>query len=164
MNIIFNGDFTEAMKDYTYEKVSKVTTFENYESANVKVLVLAEGKFNVEISLDNSVRAEKTGDDFYELIIDVVKKLTSQIIRYKKYIQSKCKRAENIVEVEDDESGYVISKEKMLILDETDRDSAIENMEALGHSFFVYRDIDLGNTVCIIYKRHAGDYGIIECK
>jgi putative sigma-54 modulation protein len=38
-------------------------------------------------------------------------------------------------------------------------EEAIEQMELLGHSFFVYRDIEL--QVRVIYRRADGRYGVI---
>ena len=36
-------------------------------------------------------------------------------------------------------------------------------MEMLGHSFFVYRDVE-SDEICVLYKRKSGKYGIIETK
>jgi putative sigma-54 modulation protein len=34
-------------------------------------------------------------------------------------------------------------------------------MEALGHTFFVFRNVDT-DLITVIYRRHDGDYGLIE--
>lgn len=34
-------------------------------------------------------------------------------------------------------------------------------MEMLGHSFFIYKDVNT-KKVCVLYKRKNGNYGIIE--
>ena len=34
-------------------------------------------------------------------------------------------------------------------------------MELIGHSFFVYKDNET-EQIAIVYKRHDGDYGLIE--
>jgi ribosomal subunit interface protein len=39
-------------------------------------------------------------------------------------------------------------------------DEAIEQMELLDHSFFVYRDADTAQ-ISIVYRRHDGNYGLI---
>ena len=44
-----------------------------------------------------------------------------------------------------------------------DEEEAILEMELLGHSFFVYKDMDTKN-ICVLYKRKDGDYGLIETK
>ena len=38
---------------------------------------------------------------------------------------------------------------------------AIEEMELLGHSFFVFLEVK-SNTVQVLYKRNDGDLGLIE--
>jgi len=34
-------------------------------------------------------------------------------------------------------------------------------MEMLGHSFFIYKDIDV-DKISVVYKRDDGQYGLIE--
>ena len=40
-------------------------------------------------------------------------------------------------------------------------EEAIVQMELLGHTFFIYKDIETEN-VSVLYKRYDGTYGIIE--
>ena len=42
-----------------------------------------------------------------------------------------------------------------------DMEEAIMQMELIGHSFFVYRDVET-NEISVVYKRHNGGYGLIE--
>ena len=42
-----------------------------------------------------------------------------------------------------------------------DLEEAIMQMELIGHTFFVYKDIET-DMVSIVYRRHDGDYGLIE--
>ncbi len=35
-------------------------------------------------------------------------------------------------------------------------------MNLLGHEFFVFRNQDDGDKFAVVYKRTAGDYGLIE--
>lgn len=39
-------------------------------------------------------------------------------------------------------------------------DEAVEQMELLGHDFFVFRDADT-NTINVLYRRRDGNYGLI---
>ena len=41
-------------------------------------------------------------------------------------------------------------------------DEAILQMNLLGHSFFVFRNTDDDNAICVVYTRNSGGYGIIE--
>ena len=42
-------------------------------------------------------------------------------------------------------------------------DEAIEQMELIGHSFFVYRDAET-EKVSVVYRRADGNYGLIMPK
>ena len=42
-------------------------------------------------------------------------------------------------------------------------EEAVLEMELLGHSFFVYKDMDT-DSINVLYKRKDGDYGLIETK
>ena len=41
-----------------------------------------------------------------------------------------------------------------------DEEEAIEQMELLGHDFFLFFDAD-ANTYALLYRRRKGDYGMI---
>ena len=41
------------------------------------------------------------------------------------------------------------------------RDEALLQMQLLGHDFYVFKDSET-NSVCVLYKRKNGGYGIIE--
>ena len=40
-------------------------------------------------------------------------------------------------------------------------EDAILQLEMLGHDFYVYLDSDT-NSVCVVYKRYDGGYGLLE--
>jgi putative sigma-54 modulation protein len=42
-------------------------------------------------------------------------------------------------------------------------EDAITRMEALGHTFFVYLDID-DRLISVLYRRNDGGYGIIQAE
>ena len=52
-------------------------------------------------------------------------------------------------------------KTKTISVDIMDLDTAIANLELLGHSFYIYRD-DEEEKVAVVYKRINGGYGLIE--
>ena len=61
-------------------------------------------------------------------------------------------------------NSEALDSEKILIVPSISQEEAIENMEALGHSFFIYRDIDLADDIVVLYKREDGSYGSIQCR
>jgi len=42
-----------------------------------------------------------------------------------------------------------------------DEEEAIEQMELLGHDFFVFFNVD-ANGINVIYRRQDGNYGLLE--
>ena len=44
-----------------------------------------------------------------------------------------------------------------------DEEEAMLQMNMLGHSFFVFKNTDT-NSICVLYQRKDGNYGIIETK
>lgn len=168
----FVGNFTESMKDYTEKKLQKLANRGvDYENARVTYERIAKNNCIVEISIGNKIRAKKSGlaEDFYNIVLEVISCLISQADRYNKYVSKK--RNENVVETmtpepeevdEENIAKYTISKEKTLYVEGMHFEDAVEEMEVLGHTFFVYKDIDMNYDVCIVYKRYDGTYGTIR--
>jgi putative sigma-54 modulation protein len=117
------------------------------------------------------LRAEERDSDMFAAVDAVIDKLYRQIKRYRdKRIKSR--RGAPIVdeayleplpldeyETESDES--VIVRRKRFILLPMSADEAIEQMELLGHSFFVFFDVE-DEAVNVVYKRHDGNYGLLQ--
>jgi putative sigma-54 modulation protein len=61
----------------------------------------------------------------------------------------------NVVESE------IAVKTKRINPELTDLDGAIAQMELLGHTFYIYKDIEDGK-IAVVYKRFTGGYGLIE--
>ena len=60
-----------------------------------------------------------------------------------------------------DEKDEKITKRKQFALRPMTSEDAILQLEMLGHDFFVYLDSDT-DSVCIVYKRNDGGYGLLE--
>lgn len=58
-------------------------------------------------------------------------------------------------------SARKIIKTKRFVMEPMPREEAIEQMENLGHDFFLFQDSDTGE-ICLLYRRYDGNYGIIE--
>ena len=106
--------------------------------------------------------------DMYAAIDLVSDKLERQIRKNKTRLNRNVK--DNIKEFnfdfdikEEEEPKEKIVKRKDIEMKPMDEEEAILEMELLGHSFFVYKDMDT-NKICVLYKRKDGDYGLIETK
>lgn len=62
--------------------------------------------------------------------------------------------------MEDEEEAEPIIRYKEVFVSAMTEDEAIEQMELLGHTFFLYFN-DQTNSVNVVYKRHTSGYGIL---
>ena len=170
MEFIIRGDNTESIKNYIESKISKLEKYLSDDSLRVTVVTKKEGRNQkIEVTIPGNgfiLRNETVNADLYAAIDEVVDKLEGQIRKNKDKINKK--RNKKIIEdfefglEEEFDEDEKIVKRKEVELKPIDEEEAIIQMEMLGHSFFVYKDIDTNN-ICVIYKRKNGN-GIIETK
>ena len=166
-----NIEITEAIEEKVSEKLSKLDKYfivsENVE-AKVLVRTYPYGQ-KIEVTIPTEyvlLRAEVVDQDLYNAIDLVIDKLEGQIRKYKTRLSRKSKDnklALNVASIEplDHEEEDVIVKTKSISPKPMDMEEAIMQMELIGHSFFVYRDVET-NEISVVYKRHNGGYGLIE--
>ena len=163
---------TDAIKNYTMEKLDRLNKYFNDEDITANVLTKIRGNkqiVEVTIPIDKFIlRSEESNDDLYAAIDLVSDKLERQIRKNKTRLNRNTKESVKEFnfdyEVKDEEaSKEKIVKRKNIETKPMDEEEAILEMELLGHSFFVYKDMDTNNT-CVLYKRKDGDYGLIETK
>lgn len=166
-----NITITEGIENKITQKLSKLDKYfidSDQLEAKVLVRVYPRGqKIEVTIPAGNLLlRAEVIDDDLYAAIDCVIDKLEGQIRKYKTRLDRKSpdkKLAFNmasIVPLDTPEEDIVV-KTKTIHPKPMDLEEAIMQMELIGHSFFVYTDVET-NQIAIVYKRHDGDYGLIE--
>ncbi len=158
---------TDSIKDYIQEKLSKMDKYlDNPENVEAKILIKVKGvEQRVEVTIQTKgyfLRAEESHSDLYAAIDLIIDKLERQFRKYKTKLLDKS-RQENIQDSFDIEEAVEeeIVKRKKIYLKPMDEEEAIMQMELLGHTFFVFKNIET-DTICVIYKRHDGDYGLIE--
>lgn len=170
MNYVVRGEkieVTDSLRDYVINKLDRmVKYFDEPDKVNVKVLFSVRGREQkVEITINNKkfdLRAEVSHSDLYAAIDLAIDKLESQMRKYKSKLMSKS-RIEIVYddEIIDDEPLTDVVKRKKVYLKPMDEEEAVLQMEFLGHTFFIYRDIN-SEKVNVLYKRFDGTYGVIE--
>lgn len=115
------------------------------------------------------LRAEERSSDIFTSIDMVVDKIKRQIDRYKDKRRSKNRgtvatlEAEPVleqVEPEEEPEGQIVRVKRFPVTPMTPEE-AIEQMELLGHDFFVFYNMD-GGQLNVLYRRRDGNYGLLQ--
>lgn len=165
---------TDAIKNYIETKIGKLDKYFKKDSITASVQLRIRGNdhiIEVTIPTDNFIlRSEEENEDMYAAIDLVLDKLERQIRKNKtklkkKNINNKYKEFNFDYELlkEEPENSDTIVKRKYIETKPMDEEEAILEMELLGHSFFVYKDMNTNET-CVLYKRKDGNYGVISVK
>ncbi len=120
-----------------------------------------------------TIRAEERAPEFFAAVDALHDTLQRQITRFKDrhYRRGKGRRlAANMDHSVDSEAEPPVAangstprlvKTKQFAYKPMGSDEAIEQMELLGHDFFVFTD-STTNLVSVVYRRNDGHYGLIE--
>lgn len=180
-----NGKITERQRQHIDEKLSKLARYmEGITSATVEVRTEQRrnaGEIHrVQVTLVGEhgvyLRAEEEAPDLYAAIDAVQDVLQRQITRYKEkyWRRGRSRRAvEPIIEaesaiavaepeeaVEEERREPAVIRTKQFKLRPMFTEDAIEQMELLGHNFFVFQDAETSR-ICVLYRRRDGAYGLI---
>jgi putative sigma-54 modulation protein len=161
-----NVAVTEALKDYVEKRVGKLSRYlDNMGSAQV-ILTVEKGFHRIEVTIPVSgiiLRGEETTGDMYTSIDLVVEKLEKQIQKYKGKLVRRGTRfagEPETVSADADDAPKIVKTKRFPIKPIT-VEEAVMQMNLLGHSFFVFSNMET-EQVNVIYRRKDGNYGLIE--
>lgn len=177
---IYGRDFevTDHMHDFV---TGKVTKFERLldsielirvELSHSKTARSAMDRYTTQMTVTGKgfmLRAEERSDDIRTALDAAIDKLSRRINRFKDKRNSNRGTGKALGEyaaeleyVEEDNEPQVVVKRKAFDLIPMAEEEAIEQMKLLGHdNFFVFFNVKSGS-VNVLYKRHNGQYGLIE--
>lgn len=175
MNFTFNArkmDVTDVLKAYAEKKLSKLDRFFANDSDAVVVFSSERGRYTSEVTVRSSnllFRAQHTATDMYAVIDEIEEKIERQIRKNKTRLEKRLKNgaferevgAESVAE-EEAEENYDVVRVKRFALKPMDVEEAILQMNMLDHEFYVFKNINDENRVCVVYKRNDGGVGLIE--
>lgn len=162
-----NYNPSEKLKDIVIKKVDRLDKFFEEDTAVRIVFKQSNDVYTLELTImvENGVlRAEVSSDNMYNNIDLALPKLEKQIIKHHKKVASKSKkfREKVIAEIEPAaEKTRRVVRSKTYSLTPMTVEDAIEELELLGHSFYVFFN-KADNAINILYLRNDGDYGLIE--
>jgi putative sigma-54 modulation protein len=180
MDIVIRGrniDITPRLQSYVERKVERLDRYmPNIGEVRVD---LAEERSNrmgdrqiAQITLwhvrGTILRAEERTTDIFAAVDGVVDKMYRQIERYKGKYRKRGEPQEDLtdyetaIELEHEafESGRLVRRKRFPVTP-MNEEEAIEQMELLGHDFFVFFNADSG-AFNVLYQRRDGDYGLLE--
>ena len=181
LNIVgHNLKVTDAIEEYVEKKIGRLDRYlPSITNAKVELsrqsTKSADDRHVVQVTVYSNrtiLRAEEHNADLLAAIDSVLDKMNRQIARYKgkRYHNRKGQGeplpiAEYVMdeEVEEEEAKreyLIVRRKRFEALPMTDEE-AIEQMELLGHDFFIYYNADTA-MVNVVYRRHDGNYGVLE--
>lgn len=163
-----NYQASDKLKEITEQKLSKLDKYFDGEQATAKVCFKKEASSStLEVMLDYTgkfVRATATGDNFYDNLDVVLPKLEGQIRKYRtrfdKHQKNTAYLKDAVYAGEQPKTGALVKQKKFTLAPMT-VEEAIEEMELLGHNFYVFKEAKT-NTIQVLYLRKDGDLGLIE--
>lgn len=109
------------------------------------------------------LRAEERTGDMFASIDTVLDKMYRQIARYKGKRQNRWHTVVEELPVEEpaEESGGEIVRVKRFELRPMMPEEAVEQMDLLGHHFYVFLNVEEG-AINVVYRRDDGNYGLLQ--
>lgn len=170
-------EVTDAIRNYLdrrLEKIDRAFQEDRIISADVRI-DKEKGTYRFEFTVhvpEMVIRVEERGNDLYNLIDTASDVLERKLKSYKETRMRHNRRAtrreipikpelEEEDEFEEESPEILIVKRKRFAMKPMLLEEAIEQMNLLGHNFFVFRNADT-NEVNVLYKRNDGGLGLIE--
>lgn len=160
-----NIAITDAIREYAETKLSKL---EKYFAEDVTVYVTAKVYPNkqakAEVTIphkDVTLRAEETSNDWYNSLNVVMDKLERQIRKHKTKVQKRNRVEKAHDDVNDTDTEEVFARIKDLDIETMSPQEASNQMECLGHDFFIFLNEDTAR-VSVVYHRKDGSTGLLN--
>lgn len=176
MEIIVTGknmEVSDRVREYVDKRAGRLDRYlANIEEASLQLTRAsaksAEDRHIAQLTVRTKgimLRAEESAADVFTAFDAVLDKMYRQITRYKTKRRGRGRLAEEelLPPVEDyeEEIPRKIVRTKRFVVLPMQEEEAAEQMELLGHDFFLFLNVETGD-LNIIYRRRDGDYGLIE--
>jgi putative sigma-54 modulation protein len=181
MNMVVRGrniNITPRLEEYVDKKVGKLDRYlPTIDEARMELAVeetrSAQHSQIAQLTVRSRgriLRAEERDQDIFAAIDAVTEKMQRQITRYKDRLHGAERGAESVrtpeleplleTEFEEEPLGAIVRTKKFPVTP-MNAEEAIEQMELLGHDFFVFFNSEV-NGINVLYRRKIGDYGLLQ--
>lgn len=174
-----NMQVTDWMESYVEKKLGKLDRYlpiidETRVELSVESTRNASDRQICQVTVHSKgtiLRAEERSADMRDSIDRVVDKMHRQIARYKGKRWNRGRGAQGaeplgeaipiaLSEGEEELTGQIVRRKQFTVLP-MDEQEAIEQMELLGHDFFIFYNVD-ASELNVVYRRKDGQYGILQ--
>ena len=176
MELIITGknmEISERIHEYVEKKAGRLDRYlQNIDEASLELTrqsaKSAEDRHIAQLTVrakGTILRAEERAADVFTAFDAVLDKMYRQIVRYKTRRRTRGRVQEEdlmpLLDEYEEEGPRQIVRTKRFIVLPMDEEEAADQMELLGHDFFLFLNTNTGE-LNIIYRRRDGDYGLIE--
>lgn len=179
MNLVIQGkniEVPQSAKDYITKKVGKLDKhIQNITKTDVEVARQKsrsqDSQYIVEITVDcegTLLRGEERGPDIFAAVDAAMDIMDRQIRRFKERVQTRREQRPSLPEVEkatldkeQEPSNVPGIRVKRFPIKPMSVDEAVEQMELLGHDFFLLFNAE-EEQLNVLYRRKDGNYGLIK--
>ena len=147
------------------KRLSKLDKFFSDEAAAQVTVTVEKDWQTVEITVRDKgfvARAEKSAENMEHALDAAVEVLTKQIVKNRKRLETKLYKAafDDYAGAEQEEESFAVVREKHFYVKPASVDEAILQMNLIGHSFFLFRNVD-SDEINVVYRRKNGTYGLL---
>jgi putative sigma-54 modulation protein len=186
MQLLLKGKnfvISDRVRTYVEKKMEKLDRYlPEVDEARVEITQektkSAKDRNVVQVTLRTNgtiLRAEERSEAIYASIDAVVDKIYRQIVRYKGkrvdryqgHLGNKRPEeempaldAETLTAIAEEGERKIVRTKKFQVVPMTEEE-AVEQMELLGHDFFVFYNVNLGR-INVLYRRTDNDYGLLD--
>ena len=156
---------------YAEKKVMKLARFFEEDAEALVVFSVEKNRNNVELTVRGAgtvFRANESTSDMFASVDAAVGTIEGQIRKNKTRLARRLRQdafARTVEETSfaaEPEEELKIVRIKQFYFKPMTREEAVMQMNLLEHNFFAFRDEDNGGTFAVVYRRHDGDYGLID--
>jgi putative sigma-54 modulation protein len=173
-----NIEISQAIQDYVQKKIGKLARYlPNIAEAKVEIYEertkSPQHRFTAQVTLNSKgvlLRGEERGENVHVAVDAVAEVLARQIERYKGKLYEKGRGvslarqasvSEEVVVAEETNVSPNVVRVKRFAVKPMSVAEATEQMELLGHDFFLFVNAD-NDALNLLYRRKDGNYGLIE--
>ncbi|HEY4689583.1 MAG TPA: ribosome-associated translation inhibitor RaiA [Anaerolineae bacterium] len=170
---------TDRLNEYVTKKTAKLDRYlptidEAHMDLSVEKTRAAQDRKVVQLTVRNRgaiLRAEERDQDIFAAIDAVIDKMQRQITRYKERIYQRGERAAGEkpaialaeaepIEMTAENAGSIV-RVKRFPVSPMGPEEALEQMELLGHDFYVFFNAET-ESINVLYRRRDNNYGLLQ--